>query len=135
VVSGTEWQWDLYSGRHDELMNGNASKVETSGDAWNGEDFSVIDTDSSGAVQLRQDVRVLDRIHHADLEPGPLQPAEHGRAGRLGSVRRAGLALDRFGGADRAASARRVHARGYDSRVRPGHGDGLARVRCDRPGD
>jgi len=63
VLSGTEWQWDLYSGRHDELMNGNPSKVETSGDAWNGEDFSVIDTDSSGAVQLRQDVRVLDRLY------------------------------------------------------------------------
>jgi hypothetical protein len=63
VLSGTEWQWDIYSGRHNELMNGNPSKVETSGDAWNGEDFSVVDTDSTGAVQLRQDVRVLDRLY------------------------------------------------------------------------
>jgi Cellulase (glycosyl hydrolase family 5) len=63
VLSGIEWQWDLYSGRHDELMNGNPDKVETSGDAWNGEDYSVIDTDASGAVQLRQDARVLDRLY------------------------------------------------------------------------
>jgi len=63
VLSGTEWQWDVYSGRHDELMNGNPDKVETSGDAWNGEDFSVVDTDASGAAQLRQDVRVLDRLY------------------------------------------------------------------------
>jgi cellulase (glycosyl hydrolase family 5) len=63
VLSGTEWQWDLYSGRHHELMNGNGGKVQSGGDAWNGEDFSVIDTDSSGAVQLRQDARVLDRLY------------------------------------------------------------------------
>jgi hypothetical protein len=63
VLSGTEWQWDIYNGQHDELMNGNVSKVETSGDAWNGEDFSVVNMDSSGAVQLRQDVRVLDRLY------------------------------------------------------------------------
>ena len=23
MLSGTEWQWDVYSGRHNELMNGN----------------------------------------------------------------------------------------------------------------
>ena len=63
VLSGTAWQWDIYSGQHDELMNGNPSKVETSGDAWNGEDFSVVNMDSSGTVQLRQDVRVLDRLY------------------------------------------------------------------------
>jgi cellulase (glycosyl hydrolase family 5) len=67
VLSGTEWQWDVYSGRHDELMNGNPDKVETSGDAWNGEDYSVVDTTSAAVtstdVQLRQDVRVLDRLY------------------------------------------------------------------------
>jgi len=63
VLSGTEWQWDIYSGQHDELMNGNASKVETSGDAWNGEDFSVVDMNSSGTVTLRQDARILDRLY------------------------------------------------------------------------
>jgi hypothetical protein len=63
VLSGTAWQWDIYSGQHDELMNGNPGKVETSGDAWNGEDFSVVNMSSSGTVQLRQDVRVLDRLY------------------------------------------------------------------------
>jgi hypothetical protein len=53
VLGGTEWQWDLYRGRHHELMNGNSSEVQTSGAAWNGEDFSLVDTDPSGAVQLR----------------------------------------------------------------------------------
>lgn len=67
VLGGTEWQWDVYSGRHHDLMNGNPSKVETSGDAWNGEDFSVVDTSgatvSASDVQLRQDARVLDRLY------------------------------------------------------------------------
>jgi len=63
VLSGTEWQWDIYNGQHDELMNGNASKVETSGDAWNGEDFSVVDMNSSGTVQLRYDAQLLDRVY------------------------------------------------------------------------
>lgn len=63
VLSGTEWQWDLYSGRHDELMNGNPGKVQTGGDAWNGEDFSVVDTDAAGVVQTRQDTRLLDRVY------------------------------------------------------------------------
>jgi len=67
VLGGTAWQWDVYSGRHDELMNGNPDKVETGGDAWNGEDFSVVDTASATVsasdVQLRQDVRALDRLY------------------------------------------------------------------------
>lgn len=63
VLSGTEWQWDIYNGQHDELMNGNASKVETSGDAWNGEDYSVVDMDSSGNVDLRYSSQLLDRLY------------------------------------------------------------------------
>jgi hypothetical protein len=63
VLSGTQWQWDIYSGRHSELMNGNASKVETSGDAWNGEDFSSVSLDDSGVAGLRQDTRLLDRAY------------------------------------------------------------------------
>ena len=63
VLSGTEWQWDIYNGKHDELMNGNSSKVETSGDAWNGEDYSVVDTDSSGTVDLRYSSKLLDRVY------------------------------------------------------------------------
>lgn len=63
VLSGTEWQWDVYSGKHDELMNGNPLLVQTAGDAWNGEDFSVVTTDSSLTPTFRQDVRVLDRLY------------------------------------------------------------------------
>ncbi|MFI5683272.1 endoglycosylceramidase [Streptomyces sp. NPDC051636] len=63
VLSGTQWQWDIYHSRHHELMNGNRDKVLTSGDAWNDEDLSAVRLDASGAVQLRQDVRLLDRIY------------------------------------------------------------------------
>ncbi|WP_067685246.1 cellulase family glycosylhydrolase [Actinoplanes awajinensis] len=58
VLSATQWHWDVYSGRHSELMNGNPNKVQTSGDAWNGEDHSVI---AAGALRL--DRRVLDRLY------------------------------------------------------------------------
>ncbi|MEU5313010.1 cellulase family glycosylhydrolase [Streptomyces sp. NPDC021562] len=63
VLSGTQWQWDIYNGRHHELMNGNTSKVLTSGDAWNDEDLSAVRTDDSGTVTLRQDARLLDRVY------------------------------------------------------------------------
>ncbi|MFI6354065.1 cellulase family glycosylhydrolase [Streptomyces sp. NPDC050743] len=63
VLSGTQWQWDLYNGRHHELMNGNPDKVRTSGDAWNDEDLSAVRLDDSGNVTLRQDARLLDRLY------------------------------------------------------------------------
>ncbi|MCL6675054.1 cellulase family glycosylhydrolase [Streptomyces panaciradicis] len=65
VLSGNQWQWDLYNGRHHELMNGNPDKVRTSGDAWNDEDLSAVRLDDSGAVTLRQDARLLDRVYPA----------------------------------------------------------------------
>ncbi|GAB3959419.1 cellulase family glycosylhydrolase [Actinoallomurus acanthiterrae] len=63
VLSGTQWHWDVYSGNHHELMNGNPDKVQTTGDGWNDEDFSVANTDAAGNVALRLDQRVLDRIY------------------------------------------------------------------------
>jgi hypothetical protein len=63
VLSGTQWQWDVYSGRHSELMNDNPDKVLTDGDAWNDEDFSPVRLDGSGVAYLRQDARLLDRIY------------------------------------------------------------------------
>ncbi|MFI1364707.1 cellulase family glycosylhydrolase [Streptomyces griseochromogenes] len=63
VLSGSQWQWDLYSGRHHEPMNANPDKVVTSGDAWNGEDLSAVKLDDFGNVTLRQDARLLDRIY------------------------------------------------------------------------
>jgi hypothetical protein len=63
VLSGMQWQWDIYSGAHHELMNDNPDEVMTDGDAWNGEDFSSVALDSSGAAYLRQDARLLDRVY------------------------------------------------------------------------
>ncbi|MER6470675.1 cellulase family glycosylhydrolase [Streptomyces collinus] len=63
VLSGSQWQWDLYSGRHHEPMNGNPGKVLTSGDAWNGEDLSAVRLDDTGTPVLRQDARLLDRLY------------------------------------------------------------------------
>ncbi|MDC0769113.1 cellulase family glycosylhydrolase [Streptomyces sp. HD] len=63
VLSGSQWQWDIYNGRHHELMNDNPDKVQTDGDAWNGEDLSAVRLDDSGAAALRQDARLLDRIY------------------------------------------------------------------------
>ncbi|MEV6612794.1 cellulase family glycosylhydrolase [Streptomyces sp. NPDC051051] len=63
VLSGSQWQWDVYHGRHHELMNGNPDKVLTTGDAWNDEDLSAVRLDDGGKVTLRQDARLLDRIY------------------------------------------------------------------------
>ncbi|MFD3924578.1 cellulase family glycosylhydrolase [Streptomyces sp. NPDC058614] len=63
VLSATQWQWDIYNGRHHELMNDNPDKVMTTGDAWNDEDLSAVRLDDSGTVVLRQDARLLDRVY------------------------------------------------------------------------
>ncbi|MER6013270.1 cellulase family glycosylhydrolase [Streptomyces bluensis] len=63
VLSGSQWQWDIYHGRHRELMNDNPDKVQTEGDAWNGEDLSAVRLDDSGKAVLRQDARLLDRVY------------------------------------------------------------------------
>ncbi|MFI9543981.1 cellulase family glycosylhydrolase [Streptomyces sp. NPDC052016] len=63
VLSGNQWQWDIYHGRHHELMNGNPDKVLTAGDAWNDEDLSAVRLDDTGKVTLRQDARLLDRMY------------------------------------------------------------------------
>ncbi|MPY51409.1 cellulase family glycosylhydrolase [Streptomyces acidicola] len=63
VLSGSQWQWDIYNGRHRELMNDNPDKVQTEGDAWNGEDLSAVRLDDAGKAVLRQDARLLDRVY------------------------------------------------------------------------
>ncbi|MDW4905013.1 cellulase family glycosylhydrolase [Streptomyces sp. ADMS] len=63
VLSGSQWQWDIYNGRHRELMNDNPDKVLTTGDAWNDEDLSAVRLDDSGTAVLRQDARMLDRVY------------------------------------------------------------------------
>ncbi|WP_189844105.1 cellulase family glycosylhydrolase [Streptomyces umbrinus] len=63
VLSGSQWQWDIYNGRHHELMNDNPNEVQTAGDAWNDEDLSAVRLDDSGKAVLRQDARMLDRVY------------------------------------------------------------------------
>ncbi|QGZ52083.1 MULTISPECIES: cellulase family glycosylhydrolase [Streptomyces] len=63
VLSATQWQWDVYSGRHHEAMNDNPRKIRTEGDAWNDEDLSAVRLDDRGLPQLRQDARLLDRLY------------------------------------------------------------------------
>ncbi|MFJ1747547.1 cellulase family glycosylhydrolase [Streptomyces sp. NPDC088116] len=63
VLSATQWQWDIYSGRHHEAMNGNPDKILEEADAWNDEDLSAVELDASGAAVLRQDARLLDRLY------------------------------------------------------------------------
>ncbi|MCX4903113.1 cellulase family glycosylhydrolase [Streptomyces sp. NBC_00878] len=63
VLSGSQWQWDIYNGRHNELMNDNPDKVQIEGDGWNGEDLSAVRLDDSGQAVLRQDARMLDRVY------------------------------------------------------------------------
>ncbi|MCZ4514378.1 cellulase family glycosylhydrolase [Streptomyces sp. ActVer] len=63
VLSGSQWQWDIYNGRHRELMNDNPNEVQTEGDAWNDEDLSAVRLDDSGKAVLRQDARMLDRVY------------------------------------------------------------------------
>ncbi|GAA4324181.1 cellulase family glycosylhydrolase [Streptomyces venetus] len=63
VLSGSQWQWDIYNGRHRELMNGNPDKVLTAGDAWNDEDLSAVRLDDTGTPVLRQDARLVDRLY------------------------------------------------------------------------
>ncbi|MEU5272380.1 cellulase family glycosylhydrolase [Streptomyces hygroscopicus] len=63
VLSSTQWQWDLYSGRHHEAMNGDTGNILTEGDAWNGEDLSAVRLDDHGDAALRQDARLLDRLY------------------------------------------------------------------------
>jgi hypothetical protein len=63
VLSATQWQWDIYNGRHHELMNDNPDKVLKEHDAWNDEDFSTVALDDSGTPYLRQDARLIDRLY------------------------------------------------------------------------
>jgi hypothetical protein len=63
VLSGSQWHWDLYNGRHHELMNDNPDKVKTDGDAMNDEQFSSVRLDDAGTPVLTVDSRVVDRLY------------------------------------------------------------------------
>ena len=63
VLSATLWQWDMYNGRHHEVMNGNPNKIQVEADGWNGEDFSFVALDASGKVAPRVDSHLIDRVY------------------------------------------------------------------------
>ncbi|MFD1048791.1 endoglycosylceramidase, partial [Kibdelosporangium lantanae] len=63
VLSGSQWHWDIYNGRHHELMNDNPSKVKTAGDAMNDEQFSAVRLDDAGIPVLTVDSRIVDRMY------------------------------------------------------------------------
>lgn len=48
LVSGAQWQWDYYYDNHHEYQNGNTNNLKTTEDAWNGENFSVINNYGQG---------------------------------------------------------------------------------------
>lgn len=48
LVSGAQWQWDYYYDHHYEYQNGNTSMLKTGQDAWNNENFSVINNYAQG---------------------------------------------------------------------------------------
>ncbi|TGK12299.1 glycosyl hydrolase family 5 [Leptospira fletcheri] len=60
LVSGTEWHWDYYRDHHREYMNGNPSKLITSKDAWNSEDYSVV---SDYGTTFNMDYHAIQRAY------------------------------------------------------------------------
>jgi hypothetical protein len=63
VLSGSQWHWDIYDGRHHELMNDDPNKVKTAGDAMNDEQFSAVRLDDAGNAVLTVDSRTVDRVY------------------------------------------------------------------------
>jgi hypothetical protein len=59
-LSGSQWHWDIYYGRHHELMNDNPDKMRTDGDAMNDEHFSAVRLATDGYA-LTVDSRIVDR--------------------------------------------------------------------------
>jgi hypothetical protein len=60
-VSGSQWHWDIYYGRHHELMNDNPEKVRTEGDAMNDEHFSAVRL-AGTTFESTVDNRLTDRV-------------------------------------------------------------------------
>ena len=68
LVSGAQWQWDYYYDNHYEFQNGNLSQLKTEDDAWNGENFSVINNYAQGYnVQATLVERAYPRAIQGDV--------------------------------------------------------------------
>jgi hypothetical protein len=73
VLSGSQWQWDIYNGRHREPMNGNPDKVLTAGDAWNDEDLSCARTPGSWTASTRAPLPVRPSASPTRTAPGTVR--------------------------------------------------------------
>ncbi|MGD8910835.1 MAG: ricin-type beta-trefoil lectin domain protein [Chromatiales bacterium] len=60
VVSGTQWHWDYYYDNHYEFHNSNPDELRTEDDAWNGENFSIINNYATG---YNVDQYLVERIY------------------------------------------------------------------------
>lgn len=72
VLSGTQWHWDLYRDHHHEYQNGNPKDLKTAGDAWNSEDYSVIERDDAGALNPVVDPALVSQAHPEAVQGGLL---------------------------------------------------------------
>jgi hypothetical protein len=59
LISGTQWHWDIYHNHHKEYLNF-TPKLITSGDGWNGENFSEIT--NFGTQYTAPDRYLVERI-------------------------------------------------------------------------
>ncbi|MGP3950610.1 cellulase family glycosylhydrolase [Streptomyces sp. 7N604] len=121
VLSSTQWHWDIYSGRHHEVMNDNPDKVLTEADAWNDEDLSSVELGDSGEPVLRQDARLIDRLYPSAVAGRTLAFTYEDRSRDGGKT----LTWDRIPG-DLPNVARLVGSGQYGMLVWRSGGDGTA---------
>ncbi|MFE9934332.1 cellulase family glycosylhydrolase [Streptomyces sp. NPDC005533] len=72
VLSGTQWHWDIYRNHHNELKNGNPDKVQIAGDAWNGEDHSVIERNDAQVIKPMIDRNLIAQAYPQAVQGGLL---------------------------------------------------------------
>ncbi|MFE9934417.1 cellulase family glycosylhydrolase, partial [Streptomyces sp. NPDC005533] len=70
VLSGTQWHWDIYRNHHNELKNGNPSKVQTTGDAWNGEDHSAVERNDAQVINPTIDRNLIAQAYPQAVQGG-----------------------------------------------------------------
>lgn len=67
-INGTQWHWNYYYGNSAEYLNGNLNKLITEFDAWNNENFSVVQNYSQDYTQSANiNERIYPRRTQGDL--------------------------------------------------------------------
>ncbi|MFE9934522.1 cellulase family glycosylhydrolase [Streptomyces sp. NPDC005533] len=80
VLSGTQWHWDFYRNHHNELKNENPDNVQTKGDAWNGEDHSVVERDDALVIKPAVDRNLIAQAYPQAVQGGLLNFAYNSKA-------------------------------------------------------